>query len=102
MVIYYCISHKIITQRLSKLVFQTAFYRLSKYVSHKSQIQHHLLDTVHLGYLSMEGQGDRYPPDRRNLPSMVLKALRVPQHHSSNQGDMAGTLPERGNKKHEA
>lgn len=58
----------------------------------------YLLDMVHLGYLSTEGQVDLNPPDRRNLSGIVLRALRVPKHHSSNQGYMAGNPPGSGNK----
>lgn len=57
------------------------------------------MDTVHLGCLSKEGQDDLHPPDRRNLPSILLRALRAPKHYSSNQGDMAGNPPERGNER---
>lgn len=86
---------------------QNAFPQTIQNISHTNlrdscALLLHLLGTVHLGCLSKEGQGEGYLPDSRNLPSMVLKALRVPQHHSSNQGDTAGTLPERANKKHEA
>lgn len=56
----------------------------------------HLLDTVLHDRLSKEDQADLHPPDRRNLPSIFLRALKGPEHRSSNQGDMAGNPPERG------
>lgn len=59
----------------------------------------HLLGTVLPGCPSKEGQGDVHPSDRRNLPSILLKELRDPQHRNSNQGDMAGNPPERGNER---
>lgn len=63
----------------------------------KSEGSDNLLGTVLPDCLSKEGQGDLHPADRRNLPSTFLKALRDPQHRNSNQGDMAGNPPERGN-----
>lgn len=49
--------------------------------------------------LSKEGQDDLHPPDRRSLPSILLKVLRDPQHCNSNQGDTVGNPPERGNER---
>lgn len=64
-----------------------------------SERSHHLSGTVLPGCLSKEGQGGLNHQDRRNPPSIVLKVLRAPQHHSSNQGDTAGNPPKRGNKR---
>ena len=57
------------------------------------------MGTVLPDCLLKEGQGDLHPQDRRNLPSILLTALRVPQHRNSNRGDMAGNHPERGNER---